>query len=622
MAPALSAFRETLSGDGLLQFDSKVTVEVGTDRRKVRLWGLPISKEKWQLARNRRAGKAVSAKSARGRPSKVEDPALIQKVVACIKTHSQESSVWLKKQNCHARTLTTSLLRAYWDEGLVTSLAWSQFHKIVRQHCKWAVRPSRKTDYCDYCHLLQTSLRPGLRQLLREAETSLTTIMPSYFGAQSELLRGEEISACEALSRCIRTHSEDRRQDRRRELRVKAQQDLHEMEAKIAHRLNWELQVAKSYQWHWLVAKRQARSLQVELENLSQEQVLLWSDYKQNLTVPLAHTETGDMFYGASRMEMTCWGCLVFQRRGGKLTTKHIIVLSSIIEHTVLVSNLLYAEVAKHIPDLAGVSEVLVWSDCGPHYKGYDHVAGWIGEWVEASVPRKVRLSYFGEKHGKGQVDGLFGQIEGWLKDYFKTPKRRIATIDEMETVLRSAATQAMATDPTVQYAVVRWEPEQKPASAWVLPGAEFKISKTYCLQLLPDNPRVHVRTTSILDYTFTELAGQPGGSRSYPKVELEAVADRAWRRGYFSAKPWDRKAPEQARPDSIVKRHQEHKRRRLQPPNLEDEFERTARRQADKLLRRREKWSRMKGTVEGEPSSSSSSSSSTSSSSASGPGH
>ena len=45
----------------------------------------------------------------------------------------------------------------------------------------------------------------------------------------------------------------------------------------------------------------------------------------------------------------------------------------------------------------------------------YDHIAGWLGDLVTASTPKSVRFSYSGEKHGKGQVDGLFGQMEGWI---------------------------------------------------------------------------------------------------------------------------------------------------------------------------------------------------------------
>ncbi|CAE7251830.1 unnamed protein product [Symbiodinium sp. CCMP2592] len=502
--------------------------------------------------------------------------------------NSQESSKWLKSENSRPRTLTSSLLRAYWDSGLVTSLAWAQFHRIVRTKCRWAIRPVRKTDYCDHCHLLQTSILPGLKKLFARAQQVLSETMPSYFRTFPEAAEADEIASCEAFSRFIYTHGTNRQEDRK-ELRPMVAQKLHELEAKISHRLTWELKVAKSYHWHRLIAKRQAQA---------SNQVLLWSDYKQNLTVPLAHTETGDMFYGTSRMEMTCWGCLVFQKAGDQLRTKHVIVISSIIEHTVLVSNLLYAEVAKHIDNL-------------PDWRG------WIGDWVESQTPRKVRLSFFGEKHGKGQVDGLFSRIEGWIQHHLKRPGRRISNIDEMEQVLKNEAARATKMDPAMEYIVVRWEPEQKPASAWVFPQRESQISKTYCLQLLPDNPNVHVRTTSIVDFTFTEMSQEGQGSKSFPKVFLETIRDSAWRRAYFSNTRWDRKRPSQGQADAVVNRFEEHKRRKMQVPDLEDEWERTARKQANRLLRRRARWRELKQELEaGNAQTSSSSSSSNSSSS------
>ena len=47
---------------------------------------------------------------------------------------------------------------------------------------------------------------------------------------------------------------------------------------------------------------------------------------------------------------------------------------------------------------------------------------------------------FFGETHGKGQVDGLFGKVEGWPIYCFKTYGYRIAAIDAMEETFRSYA--------------------------------------------------------------------------------------------------------------------------------------------------------------------------------------
>ena len=154
---------------------------------------------------------------------------------------------------------------------------------------------------------------------------------------------------------------------------------------------------------------------------------------------------------------------------------------------------------------------------------------------MEASPNRTIRLCFFGEKHGKGQVDGLFGEVEGWLRDYLKTPGRRIAAIDEMEQVLRSYARKAQETSSGRQYVVIRWEPDCKPIGRWVLPDPGFQISKTYCLRIVPGNPRLVIRTTLIEDHTFADVVGHGQAPiKTYPKVEWASIEDTKWRQGFF----------------------------------------------------------------------------------------
>ena len=335
VAPALNTFRESLSGASLLDFDSAVTLKVAGSRSKINKWGVRITKEKWQQAKAKQDGMALPSK--RGRPAKMADAALVKRVIDCIMAHSQESSIWLRTQACHGRTMTTSLLRAYWDSDLPTSLGWAQFHRMVRAKCKWLLRAARKTDYCDYCHLYESSILPGICKLMKQAQTSLTELLPSYFHSYAEPVDGDSITKLEAMSRYIRLRSERQQADRRAYLKPLGRQKLREVEASVGRQMAWELKVAKSSHWRWQVAKRQSRAMQAALDSLSAQQVLLWSDFKQNLSVPRARAETGDMFYGTSRVEITCWGCLVFQKKGDAVRTKHIIVLSSVIEHSSLV---------------------------------------------------------------------------------------------------------------------------------------------------------------------------------------------------------------------------------------------------------------------------------------------
>lgn len=609
---ACNAFRGTLTGANQDKFDSTVVTAVGKSHQAVRSWGLQISREKWRKATGKDGG---ATKSRRGRPSKVNDPKVVQKVVECIVAHTQESSIWLKAENCKARTLTCSLQRAYWDGKLASVVAWKQFHTIVRTQCRWAIKPTRRTDFCDHCHLFETCIEPGMVKLTTQVQNALRRILPNYFdGYTFPEIGSDPTSALEAMRRYINSHNRVCRAGREAALNLRQRHDLHTLEAKILHHTSWEIQVAKSYQWHRLISKRQRQAMQNDLATLTEKQALLWSDFKQNLSVPVAQTQTSTMFYGTSRMELTCWGCIVFRKKGGDTYTKNIVVLSSIIEHSCLVSNLLYEEVSKHIDDFQEVSEILVWSDCGPHYKAYDHVAGWIGNFVEAPQPRSVRLQYFAEKHGKGQVDGLFAQVEAWIASFLKTPGSCIASIDEMEKVLAKEAARATKLDPRMSYCVIRWEPEHKPPAMWVLqPPVEFQISKTYCLEIRPGNPHLRVRNTLLVDRTFSDVSGQEA-ERVYPKAQLSPISDPSWRRGFFASKRWDRQKPKRDQADAVVSRFEEHIKRKMPQPDLEREWDGRARRRSNKLLRRREKFAHLKGSVTAASSTSSSTSSSSTS--------
>ena len=82
----------------------------------------------------------------------------------------------------------------------------------------------------------------------------------------------------------------------------------------------------------------------------------------------------------------------------------HSLVLSSTIACSTLVSNLLYKEIAERVDGFEQITAALAWRDCGPHYKSYDHIAAWVGEWVEAAPGRCVRLNYSVERPGSRVV--------------------------------------------------------------------------------------------------------------------------------------------------------------------------------------------------------------------------
>jgi len=121
--------------------------------------------------------------------------------------------------------------------------------------------------------------------------------LPGYFEEYACPHEADKVDELAAMRRFIHTHADSHRLQRDRDLTRQQRLDLHELEAQVCHRMSWELQVAESYRWHKLIAHRQKQTFEKHLQELKPNQILHWSDYKQNLTIPMAHTETGGFFF-------------------------------------------------------------------------------------------------------------------------------------------------------------------------------------------------------------------------------------------------------------------------------------------------------------------------------------
>ena len=88
--------------------------------------------------------------------------------------------------------------------------------------------------------------------------------------------------------------------------------------------------------------------------------------------------------------------------------------------------------------------------DCGPHCRSYGHLASWAKTWF-VDLGCEIILQFFIEKHGKGIVEGLFGMVRAWIRDYLMTTKKRIIEVDDLMAVLRGGAQTAMSGTREVQ---------------------------------------------------------------------------------------------------------------------------------------------------------------------------
>ncbi len=69
------------------------------------------------------------------------------------------------------------------------------------------------------------------------------------------------------------------------------------------------------------------------------------------------------------------------------------------------------------------------WMDCGGHFRTLDMCSYVATEWASSSsayIP--CTLSWFGEEHGKGEVDGFFSCAYRWIQSKICNPGTEIAT--------------------------------------------------------------------------------------------------------------------------------------------------------------------------------------------------
>ena len=308
---------------------------------------------------------------------------------------------------------------------------------------------------------------------------------------------------------------------------------------------------------------------------------------------------------GCQNVRLTCFGVAVFRRVGSKIKQTNFVVLTDVIDHSALMAGKLLDMVKQEIPDVQNAKRVIVWCDCGPHFRAYEHLAYWTRKWFHA-LEVTVCINYFVEKHGKGLVDAMFGMVEGFINAYLRAPKRRIETFDQMVDVIIAGAEGANKKDPDgIDWQVLKVEfPAKKPEKTHNMIECEFKIQSTYCVELRPRGN--WIRDPEYVDFGFSDLVGVRGTSCVGVVAEIPVplkkqngvvVDDGTWRRGYFGNRPWDRKKPEEGNRDIIVQRYENYA-SLAEPTNDEyadfaDAWSCNAVKKAMRLQLRRNTWSR-----------------------------
>lgn len=362
-------------------------------------------------------------------------------------------------------------------------------------------------------------------------------------------------------------------------------------------------------------------------QELKDGELLLWLDWKQNVTLPLSHKSTGDEYWASSRMETSLLGGIAYVgRAAGPPRKVGLLWVSDVLDHTAVAAGLQMQEMmTRCLGPLSKFTRVSLWFDTGPHYRTVDLWSFLAQEWLlkENRLDLLLTISYFTEKHGKGEVDSLFSCCNQWLCNATRKPGTRLENVDQLIDALRAGAEQDMRQDPPpngMKYVITKWDTVKKPPNLWKA-DAEIQVRKTYCIKLHLAGERRRVVFWN--NHRFSDCSDGERFSVALSKPRVPA-ADRSWRRGYYGTDKWRKAFPETNTRNTMVTRLEAlEPYSRLEVRDSTSLFEKRAARYLAKLAvgkarktRRRRRVQAQREAVDASSSSSSSSSDSSSSSS------
>lgn len=271
------------------------------------------------------------------------------------------------------------------------------------------------------------------------------------------------------------------------------------------------------------------------------------------VTLPIQQIATGDSFWAQARAECSVLGVILFTPRpDGTALKRGVLFVSECIEHTSLAAGVQLNLIREMLGKKAQGCHLRVWCDVGPHYRAADFISYFSHEWI-LHLGARVTLSYFIEKHGKGQVDALFSTVNHWCERMAKKEGCSVESVPDLVSKMQEEARLEMKKDPDgLQYTVIHWKTDAKPEKAWVGNSPKkFFITRTYCLEgsaYGPKKDQLHWRNKR-----FSDLSA---GETVTFAFSQEPILDRTWRKGFFSNPRWKRSFPTKNSQSAILERH------------------------------------------------------------------
>ena len=246
-------------------------------------------------------------------------------------------------------------------------------------------------------------------------------------------------------------------------------------------------------------------------------------------------------------MSLNIFGALIIQNHGGEkgVTHKHLAMVSDVIDTDAKCAAMFLEHAKAWIEDIGGVKHISMWSDCGPHFRAYEHMGYCFKSWY-VPFACSLRIALFAEKHGKGLVDALFAMVRGWIRAKLSKLKTLIKDIPSLVSALRDGAESTMRLDKPPQgpeYIIEHVTSDRKPASVWRVESKYFHLEQSYCWEIRqgrdPSRENAIWYNTRYADITLGEQL-----RIRHVLVQTSKVADRNWRKGYYGSKRWDQPPP------------------------------------------------------------------------------
>ena len=401
--------------------------------------------------------------------------------------------------------------------------------------------PQRFTDMCPHCKDYERKVLPLALAKVKVIRGRLEKLVPNYFATQPLAAGGAgvvlNLASLQALVRWLKDKSKAKEDLWRPLVAEKGEGvpfDLHKFESAGVSSLQPFVDLAETYEHHRVAAKRQLASLKPLLTKaLPKRHAAIFSDYKQQKTLPLGNVQVADDFFAPARKEVSVFGSIISQWVGESFVKEKHLYLSEVIEHTPCITNKLTRAQLETLREPTDM--VHFGSDCGNHFRSYENL-----KFTAVDVPKEfntdTRTSIFCEKHGKFDYDRLFGEMERAIEAYLDMPNSSINTIQQLYAILVEHF------KSKIGYKVHIWSPGEftPDESTWLKFKKNYYITRSYCMESRR-NP-VFQHGVELCNFVFDDSA-------TFVRVSADIGSQKGLKRPYKINRPegtmWvDQKVP------------------------------------------------------------------------------